>query len=152
MGGLATIVLRDIHQPAAPGWWPPAPGWWLLAGLLLAGGIAAWAWHAWRKTRRRRIERLFDTTLAEAPDAATRLAAISELLRRAARRHERDADRLQGEAWLRCLDKGVQPPRFSGHLGDLLLDGSFRPDPDHAEVDAVARAARLRFVEWMEAR
>jgi len=29
------LVLRDIHQPPAPGWWPPAPGWWLLAALVL---------------------------------------------------------------------------------------------------------------------
>ena len=22
--------LKDVAQPANPGWWPPAPGWWLL--------------------------------------------------------------------------------------------------------------------------
>ncbi len=149
---LATIVLRDIHQPAAPPWWPPAPGWWVLACVVLALVAVPWALHAWRRRRRRRIEALFDASIGQAATPADALAAMSDLLRRAARRHDARADRLQGDAWRECLDKGVDPPRFDGHLGDLLLDGGFRPDPDPDQVAAVGRLARIRFVEWMESR
>mgnify|MGYP001548978984 CR=1 FL=1 len=32
--------LKDIHEPAPPGLWPPAPGWWLLAAIVLGALVA----------------------------------------------------------------------------------------------------------------
>lgn len=147
-----TLLLRDIHQPPAPSWWPPAPGWWLLAATVLAVG-AALAW--WRARRRRRAHtraRLFDAAIAQAPDAPARVAAMSELLRRAARRRDAAADRLQGEAWLAFLDDADATRPFSQGAGRLLLDGGFRRDVDEAELDALQTLARARFLRWMAAK
>lgn len=146
------LPLRDIHLSAAPPWWPPAPGWWLLLAALLALAAVAvgWRWH--RLRRRRRIERLFDDSIAAAQTPAQQVAAISELLRRAARRRDPQADRLHGEDWLRFLDAGTTAPLFVGEVGEVLRDGGFRRHVDDDAVAALRIAARARFVEWMGAR
>lgn len=145
------LVLRDIHLSTAPEWWPPAPGWWLAAAavLLLVAGLLAWRLR--RLRRRRRLVALFDRETDRVDPAAT-LAAISSLLRRAARQHHPGADRLDGDAWLALLDEGRQEARFTGALGELMLEGAFRPDPPCGEVAALRQAARERFIEWMERR
>lgn len=146
------LVLRDIHQPPAPGWWPPAPGWWLLAALLLAA-LAFGIWVAKRRVRRRRaIAALFDDTVARAASAPARVAAVSELLRRAARRRDPGADRLQDEAWLRFLDGGPGSAPFSTGAGRLLLDGGFRRQIDEAQLAALLPLARRRYLQLMAVR
>ncbi|MFC7301337.1 DUF4381 family protein [Cognatiluteimonas weifangensis] len=147
-----TLVLRDIHQPPAPPWWPPAPGWWIVAALLLlaVATLAGWAWR--RQRRRRALQRLFDDAVRAAATPAAQLAAISELLRRAARRRDPQADRLQGEAWLRFLDGDGRQPRFGDKDARLLLDGGFRPAVDAAAVAALLPRARACFLQWMAAR
>jgi hypothetical protein len=143
------LQLRDIHQPPAPSWWPPAPGWWVVAAVLLLA-IAAATWIAWRRRQRRRaIVRLFDQTIEQAGTPAEKIAAMSELLRRASRRIDPDADKLQGEAWLRFLDRGLKVPMFAAGAGSALRDGGFRRDVSGLEVDGLREAARARFLEWM---
>lgn len=143
------LVLRDIHSTPAPSLWPPAPGWWLLAALLLAVGIALALWRRSRVRRRRRIVRLFDETLAAEANAPAQIAAMSALLRRAARRRDRRADTLQGEAWLAFLDAGDEGHPFTRGAGRLLLDGGFQRDADPARVATLSHLARARFLEWM---
>ena len=151
-GSDPSLVLRDIHQPPAPSWWPPAIGWWLLAAVVLLA-VAAWAWRAWRRRRRRReIARMFDAGIAAAATPAARIAAASMLLRRAARLRDPAAAALQGNAWLAFLDAGAPAPLFAGEAGALLLDGGFRPEVDVARADALVALARLRFLQWMGAR
>ena len=78
----------------------------VLVALLLA--FAAWAW--WRRRRRLRraaIARLFDEAVSSAGTPAAKIAAMSEQLRRASRRIDPDADRLEGDDWLRFLDRGL---------------------------------------------
>jgi hypothetical protein len=146
------LVLRDIHQPPAPSWWPPAIGWWLLAAVVLLA-IGAWAWRAWRRRRRRmRLERLFDAAIAMAEGPAARIAAASSLLRRAARSRDADAAALHGDRWLAYLDAAGHAPLFAGDEGALLLDGGFRRDVDAARADALVARARRRFLEWMAPR
>jgi hypothetical protein len=143
------LVLRDIHQPPAPPWWPPAPGWWWLSALVVVGA-AVLLWRVWRRHRHRRaIERLFDHTVSIADTPAARIAAISELLRRAARRRHPGADTLIGEDWLRLLDEGLKAPVFAGGIGAVLRDGAFRRDITPQQVDALQRVARERFMDWM---
>ena len=144
-----SLQLRDVHEGFAPAWWPPAPGWWLLLAAILA--IAAFfAWRTLRRHRRRAmILRLFDETVAQAATPSLQVAAMSELLRRAARRKHANADTLDGEDWLRFLDAGLPQPVFSAGAGALLRDGGFRTDVAANEVDALRVVARARFLDWM---
>lgn len=144
------LPLRDVHPGLAPGWWPPAPGWWWLAGALLLV-LAALGVAYWRRQRRMRgWAQVFDARLAQARSGPEQVAAISELLRRAARRIDPAADRLQGEDWLRVLDAGVQPPVFAAGPGRLLLDGLYRREVDAAALEALRVLARRRFLQWMQ--
>lgn len=146
-----TLVLRDVHVPPAPGWWPPAPGWWLvLLVVALALGVPL-ALQMRRRARRRRWAGLFDRhcSLALAPPA--QVAAASELLRRAARKVDARADRLQGQAWLAFLDGG-KGQQFSAGPGRLLEDGGYRPQVDPGQLEQLRQIARARFVQLMEGR
>lgn len=148
---MTPLVLRDVHEGAAPAWWPLAPGWWLVLGAIVV--VAAWLW--WRATAKRRhravILCLFDDAVASAGTPAQQVAAMSELLRRAARRKHAAADRLQGEDWLHFLDEGMPQPVFSAGAGRLLHDGGFRPDVAAPASDALRVVARERYLRWMQA-
>jgi hypothetical protein len=152
MAAQATLVLRDIHQPPAPPWWPPAPGWWLVAALVVAA-VIVWAVLELRRRRQRASHAaVFEDRVAAASTRPQQVAAMSELLRRATRQRDRDADALQGEAWLAWLD-GDDPARpFTVGPGRLLLDGGFRPDIDADRLDALRPVARARFLQLLESR
>jgi hypothetical protein len=143
------LVLRDIHASPAPAWWPPAPGWWLLAAVLLAGVAACLLWRRHRQRRIRRVMRLFDEALAADTGPSAQVAAMSQLLRRAARRRDRRADTLAGDAWLAFLDAGDPRAPFSQGDGRLLLEGGFLREADPARVAALQPLARARFIDWM---
>ena len=146
------LVLRDIHLSTAPPWWPPAPGWWLLAAAILVALAALVSWRLLRARRRRRLLALFDAEVDAAAGPAEAVAAMSALLRRAARRRDPAADRLEGPEWLAFLDAGREAPRFDGARGALLLQGPFRRGADPAAVADLRHAACERFLEWMEDR
>ena len=145
------LPLRPSHDPPAPGWWPPAPGWWLVAGgvLLVLAVIGWWRWR--RRQFRRRCERLFDTRLAAAKSPAAEVAAMSELLRRAARRREPAAVAYAGNAWLNVVERGRRGPHFEDSQRRLLLDGGFRRDVAVADVAALRVPVRRRFLQLMGA-
>lgn len=156
------LQLRDIHLPPEPSWWPPAPGWWLLAALavvllIVVVRLLRRRWHA-----RRRMAVLiaeFDAAAGLA-DPNARLAAISQLLRRAARLRDPAAASLQGEAWLRFLDDAVLASRaagtpsaatFSTGTGRALLDGPYRANTDAQAVEALIAPARACFLALVAA-
>lgn len=145
------LVLRDIHQPVAPSWWPPAPGWWLVAAVVIAAVATLALW--WRRRRRQRVVvvHTFDASVAAATSPAARVAAMSDLLRRAARRFDASADTLHGPAWLAFLD-GAQTTRpFSQGPGALIAEGGFRRDVPSADADALLPVARARYLQLMGA-
>jgi hypothetical protein len=144
------LVLRDVHVPPPPPLWPPAPGWWLLAIAVLLLLATACAIGLWRKRRRQAWLKLFNEACAQVSPPA-RIAAISELLRRAARRVDKQADRLQGEDWLRFLD-GKKSSDFSAGPGRLLLEGGYRREVEASAWEAVRDLARKRFLELMAKR
>ena len=152
----ATLPLRDAHLPDAPAWWPPPPGWWLVAVVAIVVLVAIALWRRRARRRRHAAEVLFDTTVDAVPGEAAlgdaaRVAAISELLRRAARRRDPSADRLQGADWLHFLDEGgrARGSRTFAEVGGVLLDGGFRRAVDAGAVAALRPVARARFVALM---
>lgn len=146
------LVLRDIHQPPAPPWWPPAPGWWLIAAaLIIVVAAAIWLWLR-RRRRRARIAALFDEGVRNAATPAAQLAVMSELLRRAARRRDPAADKLQGRDWLVFLDGDSPHAVFSGGAGQVLAEGIYRRDIDAAEVAELRPLARSRYLQLMGGR
>ena len=143
------LQLRDVHEGTAPAWWPPAPGWGLVLLLVMAiAGLLAWRRRRVRQ-REAAILRLFDQAVAEAGTPSRQVAAMSELLRRAARRKHAQADALVGEDWLHFLDEGLQEPVFSSGVGALLRDGAFRADVDARDAEALRVVARERYLDWM---
>ena len=141
------LVLRDVHVPATPSMWPPAPGWWLVAIALLAIVAVICLLRARQQRKLRARQRLFDEACRDLP-ASAQIAAMSELLRRAARKVDKHADRLQGEGWLQFLD-GKKGEDFSKGAGRLLLEGGFRRDVADADLAATRYVARARFLELM---
>ncbi|HSX59267.1 MAG TPA: DUF4381 family protein [Tahibacter sp.] len=137
-------ALRDIHLPPPPSLWPPAPGWWIAALLLLAA-LAAGLWLLRRgRARQRRRQRLlaeFDALLpasAAVESAPVYLAALSAFLRRLARAVSMDAATLQGDAWIRFLDR--HGDGFAAYA-DALNDGAWRAQAsvDVTSLHAIAR-------------
>ena len=152
MSPRAEIVLRDVHDVPVPSLWPLAPGWWAMLALLAAIGLALALWR-WQKHRRlQRAKALFDHALAQATTPAQRLQAMSDLLRRAARRQRADADTLTGEAWLSFLDAGLTDQPFTTGGGALIESGLYTPKLTAESVAELEVVARQRFVSWMSAR
>lgn len=143
------LPLRDVLLPPAPGWWPPAPGWWMVLAALAVAVVIGWWWRRRAQRRRAAIARLFDESLAGQRNVSERIATMSELLRRAARRRDPAADTLGGDAWLRFLDAGQRMPVFSAGAGRTLLEGGFRRDVSPQEFEALRAVVRTRFVELM---
>ncbi len=144
------LDLRDIHLPAAPGFWPPAPGWWLLFALLLA--FALWlgrfGWGRYRQWRRRqRILGELDRLQARELRGPTLVAAVSALLKRVAlsRYPRAEVAVLTGDAWVAFLDRSGGDGCFAQGAGRVLAEGAYAPEI--ADIDAQALLAVAR--DWL---
>lgn len=144
------LVLRDVHVPPAPSLWPPAPGWWLLAAVALLAIAVVWVILHRRRRRLRAWSELFEHACHGEP--SRQAAAVSELLRRAARRTDAVADRLQGEAWLEFLDGSGKRADFSKGAGRLLLEGGYRRELPAGQWQEARELARARYLELMAKR
>ncbi|MFI8719112.1 DUF4381 domain-containing protein [Stenotrophomonas sp. NPDC077464] len=145
MSAATSLPLRDVHLPPFPSWWPLPLGWWLVLGALALVALALWAWRAQRRRRQRRWLRVFDHAVDEAGTGTAQVAAMADLLRRAARRRQAGAELLQGQAWLEFLDEPGSRA-FSDGDGRLLLDGAYRASLDAAAVQRLRPLARARFL------
>ncbi len=124
-------ALRDIHAPAAPGFWPPAPGWIALACLVAVAGLAATgiAARRWRAGRFRRealasLRSLRARHGAGAPDTEIAIE-LSALIRRVAlaRRPREEVAGLTGEQWMAWLESTL--PGIGISARTALLDAPY---------------------------
>lgn len=151
MSAAASLPLRDVQLPPPPTWWPPAPGWWLVFAAIVLVGAAIWAWQWRRRRARQRWLNLFDAQVAHAGSPVAEIAAIADLLRRAARHARPGAERLQGAEWLAFLDE-KNSRAFSEGDGALLLDGGYRPSADAEAVQRLRVLARRRYLSLLTER
>ncbi len=149
------IPIRDLHLPAAIGWWPLAPGWWVviaMAAVGLAFLIRKWLRTYSRGSARRHALRQLDLY---SRDYLSHLNGVligtqlSELLRRTMLAYSPRADvaGLTGEAWLNWLDRDLDRSHFAAGDGRVLIEWPYR-DPasqvDKSDVGALVDAVRLR--------
>lgn len=151
MSAAASLPLRDVQLPPSPSWWPPAPGWWLVLAAIIVVVAAIWIWQWHRRRARQRWLALFDAQIAQAGSPVLEVAAIAELLRRAARRYQPGAERLQGSEWLAFLDE-KNSRAFSEGDGALLRDGGYRPSVDAEAVQRLRVLARRRYLSLLTER
>jgi len=151
MSAAASLPLRDVQLPPSPPWWPPAPGWWLVFAVIVLVVAAIWVWQWRRRRARQRWLDLFDAQVAQAGSPVLEVAAIAELLRRAARQYQPGAARLQGSEWLAFLDE-KNSRAFSEGDGALLLDGGYRPNVDAEAVQRLRVLARRRYLSLLTER
>ena len=149
------LPLRDLHLPAAIGWWPLAPGWWLaivlLAALLCYGLYRAYLRRRHNAPRRFALRELarYESAYLEHRNPVMLGKQMSELLRRAMLAYsERDeVAGLTGEAWLQWLDRGMPLPYFHTEGGKSLMQLPYRDaagDFSDVDIDALVSAVRMR--------
>ncbi|MGP1665531.1 MAG: DUF4381 domain-containing protein [Rhodanobacter sp.] len=139
-------LLRDIHLPPDPSWWPPAPGWWLLGVLIVAMLLlVGWLGRRYRREvhRRGRVLSEVDGLLAQYgrdADQAALAGGLQQLLRRVARQHEPAAASQRGEAWQQTL---ARMPLDGAELALLVaLDASIYRPQSVFDAGRAAQATR----------
>ena len=136
--------LRDIQTPQVSAW--PAPGWWVLLGAVFLLLVVAFLWRRHRARggwlRQARAELLvIRQRMSEVP-AAQSLASLSQLTRRVvlARSPRTEVASVQGDAWLKLLDKLCGEPVFSQGYGNLLASGPYRQNSGCSEEELIGLA------------
>ena len=137
---VSQLPLRDIHLPAAVGWWPPALGWWLLAALVVTAA-ALYGLHYYRARHKRAALRAIGRVreaLEKGAEPVACLQYVSTILRRFAMtspavarddKLEPDVAGLIGERWLTYLDGRWERTEFSAGVGKRLLAAPYvRPN------------------------
>ena len=136
--------LKDIHLPPAVSWWPPAPGWWILAVFfVLLTVLCAWWFRRRYERSRPRIEALrilkdLQVQHDKSPVELTTLRTLSQLLRRTALSfyQQEEVASLQGEEWLKFLDKNGKTTEFTKGVGKIFGENLFQQKPDF-EIEAL---------------
>jgi len=149
------IPIRDLHLPAAIGWWPLAPGWWVVIVLLGVGLVfllRKWL-HSYSRGSARRLALrqldLYSRDYLSHLNGVLIGTQLSELLRRTMLAYAPRADvaGLTGEAWLKWLDQDLDRSHFVAGDGRYLIEWPYR-DPgsqvDKSDVGALVDAVRLR--------
>ncbi|ODU44577.1 DUF4381 family protein [uncultured Aquimonas sp.] len=138
--------LRDIQLPPEPGLWPWPPGVWVL--LLVALAVLLWLGLRARRAlvRRQRNRRWLAAFGAIASDnaipAIERVAAASELLRRAVRQQAPTEAAFEGAAW-RAYLQSLGPASDADPGLDTLVQGPWRAQlAEHEARLATAYAER----------
>jgi hypothetical protein len=150
---LEQLPLRDIHLPAAVGWWPPAYGWWIaLAVLALGVVVVAWRYRShYRERAALRGLKAVARSLAAGGAPADGIQHISMILRRFAMSVAGSSPvaGLTGEAWLDFLDSRWARDEFSAGIGRVLIYGPYAP-PERVSGNDVSALNEL-CIDWVRA-
>ena len=119
--------LKDITEPAAPGWWPPAIGWWYVLALILFMTATLYFLRKRKTAYRpfvsasRELKALKDRYLKD-NDSAKLAFALSEWLKRVSlfTFPEKNAAGLTGQAWLEFLDNSAGISDFTRGVGRVF--------------------------------
>ena len=144
--------LRDIHQPAMIGDWPPAPGWWLLAAMVLSAlallivkTFLHWRANRYRREAIKELKMLFKDWQLNKDDIAY-VTGLQQLLKRVALTSfpRTSVASLTGEAWVQFLDRSSRRHDFSIGEMELLSDGSYR-----SKINIDVRKMQLFAQQWV---
>lgn len=142
--------LKDIHEPAAIGWWPLAPGWWIafaaLLGLLFAIALLLLRVRRHRRDNLYRSEgiRLLKAVDTQAPRA---VEEINLLLKRVAvvTFGRRRCGPLTGNRWIEFLQQSADLPMMDAAKRTLLDNLYTTAMPAKADVATLRNYA----IEWV---
>ncbi|WP_417749626.1 DUF4381 domain-containing protein [Rosistilla oblonga] len=129
--------LHDIVVPPEVPWWPPAPGWYAVM-ILVAAGVLAIAYRAWRHWQANRYRRAALQELQSADSAA----AISEILRRTAlaiQPRGEIAD-LVGDRWAAWLSEAAPQP-MPPQVREQLASAIYRKSETTGELNSLREYA-----------
>jgi hypothetical protein len=148
------IPLRDIHLPAAVGWWPPAPGWWILAGVVVLAAVMAYLRYHRRFRERAALKALRGVlaALEGGEEPIYCLQRVSMIVRRFAMSIAARGDvvaGLTGERWLGYLDSRWERDAFSHGPGRSLAVAPYAP-PDRVHAEDVLELGKL-CIDWVGA-
>lgn len=107
--------LKDIHEPAAIGWWPPAVGWWILTGvfivLIFAAVLAALRIRKKRLANQYRSEGVHLLQAIDLNDPQA-IEKINILLKRVAvvTFGRNTCAALTGESWINFIESSIDSP------------------------------------------
>ena len=134
-------LLRDIHLPETPGWWPPAPGWWLALLLLLLAMIACFWWLRARYQKQlplkqflgeiRLLKQKFEDrseSVVTTSESLGCMQALSKLVRQYAISAfgQSDVAGLSGDELLQFLDRTSRTTLFTDGPGRLLAAAPYQ--------------------------
>ena len=115
--------LRDIHLPSDVSMWPPAYGWFVILGVIVLSIYTYKLYKYWRLKSRKvyALRLLAELDRNQIVPSAT---AISELLRRVCVYRYPEAVSLEGEEWLKFLQKHTKK-QADKESASLLLNAPY---------------------------
>jgi len=138
------LALKDIQSPAPPVWWQLAPIWWFLIFILMSA-VGLLIFLKQRRNRRRLAE-LARRELNElinqykAPEDSHRLLmSLASWLKRVALLAYPQArlEALNGEAWLKFLDRCIDDDSFSRGPGKIFGELVYRERAEYNKLEIV---------------
>ncbi len=134
-------LLRDIHEPATPGWWPPAVGWWVLAVLVIVLIYAVTLTLLKRykaKAAYREAMKSIGLIQLGSQSQFEKLTELNSLLKRAAltKTSEESVAALHGKNWIGFLQNTSGKQKFSEEVLKILAFTQYQPPSAFTPVSA----------------
>ncbi len=149
--------LHDVIAPPPVPWWPPAPGWyWLISFafililVLILKTIIHWQRNRYRREALTELAR-HELALRDPQQRASALAAVAELLKRAALSTfpRTQVATLTGNDWFQFLDRTGRTSAFTQGHGAMLENVAYDPRTAGSvnEIQAAELASHIR--HWL---